>query len=113
MVPNALASKGRVRVFWWLMVAGIGSWFLYQLSWNYFELYRHQEVPELFVGDIVLFLHLVPMIAALAMQPHQQHDNRDVRLGSARLRSLVCVVDLPLSIYCYSVAVRPSGSGQL
>ena len=21
MVPNALASKGRVRVFWWLMVA--------------------------------------------------------------------------------------------
>ncbi|MGE5736469.1 MAG: sensor histidine kinase [Acidobacteriota bacterium] len=82
MVPNALASKGRVRVFWWLMVAGIGSWFLYQLSWNYFELYRHQEVPELFVGDIVLFLHLVPMIAALAMQPHQQHDNRDVRLGS-------------------------------
>jgi signal transduction histidine kinase len=82
MIPNAAAAKGRVRVFWWMMLAGLGSWFIYQLSWNYFELYRHEEVPDLFVGDIVLFLHLVPMIAALAMQPHQQQDHRDVRLGS-------------------------------
>jgi signal transduction histidine kinase len=82
IIPNALACRGRVRVFWWMMAAGIGSWLVYQLAWNYFEIYLHQEVPDLFVGDIVLFLHLVPMMAALAMQPHQQQDNRDVRLGS-------------------------------
>jgi signal transduction histidine kinase len=82
IIPNALASRGRVRVFWWMMAAGIGSWLVYQLAWNYFEVYLRKELPDLFVGDIVLFLHLVPMMAALAMQPHQQQDDRDVRLGS-------------------------------
>jgi signal transduction histidine kinase len=102
MIPNALSSKGRVRVFWWMMVAGVGSWLVYQLSWNYFELYLRQEVPDLFDGDIVIFLHLVPMMAALAMQPHQQQENRDVRLGSLDLAMLFA-----WWIYLYLFTVIP------
>ena len=82
MIPNALASRGRVRVFWFMIMSALGSWFVYQLFWNYFEVYLRKDVPDLFVGDIILFLHLVPMMAGLALQPHQQQDNRNVRLGS-------------------------------
>jgi hypothetical protein len=37
-------------------------------------------VPDPFLGDIVLFLHLVPMIAALAVLPHLREDERDERI---------------------------------
>jgi signal transduction histidine kinase len=82
MVPNALAARGRVRVFWFMIMAGMGSWFVYQLFWNYFETYLRKDVPDLFSGDIILFLHLVPIMAGLALQPHQQQDHRNIRLGS-------------------------------
>jgi signal transduction histidine kinase len=49
--------------------------------WNYFELGLRQDVPDLFISDIVLFLHIVPMIAAVALQPHRQEDERVVRFG--------------------------------
>jgi diguanylate cyclase (GGDEF)-like protein len=34
------------------------------------------------VGDVVLFLHVVPMMAAVAVQPHVQQDGRAIRAGS-------------------------------
>jgi signal transduction histidine kinase len=88
IIPNAIARRGRVRIFWAMMAVGIASWFVYQLFWNYFEIYLRQDVPDLFAGDIILFLHLVPMMAALALQPQQQQDHRTVRLGSLDLALL-------------------------
>jgi len=37
-------------------------------------------VPNPFLGDVVLFLHLVPMIAALAVLPHLREGERDERI---------------------------------
>jgi signal transduction histidine kinase len=81
-IPTALASQGRTRAFWGLMAIGVGLWFAYQLLWIYFEIYLRQDVPDLFVGDTVLFLHIVPMMAALALQPQRPQDDRTTRFGS-------------------------------
>jgi signal transduction histidine kinase len=82
LVPNAWRSRGHVRVFWLLLAAGMSLWFSYQATWIYFELWLRQEVPDIFAGDIVLFLHFVPMMAALALRPQAPQDEyaRRIRL---------------------------------
>ena len=83
-VPNVLRShwpNRRTRLFWILMSAGMLLWLVYQAMWNYFEVVRRVDVPNPFVGDVVLFLHLVPMIAALTVRPHRRPE-RSARFGT-------------------------------
>lgn len=101
-LPNALTSRGRTRLFWALMMLGMASWLAYQLLWTYFEIFLHKDVPNPFWGDVVLFLHIVPMMAALALQPHLQQDNRTARLGSLDFTLL-----LIWWVYLYLYAVIP------
>src|SRR5580698_6632872 len=68
-LPNVIATRGRIRLFWALIMLGLTFWLSYQLLWTYIEVFQRQDVPEIFVGDIVLVLHIVPMMAALALQP--------------------------------------------
>jgi signal transduction histidine kinase len=81
-LPNLLRTRGRTRLFWTLTLLGMAFWFTYQLLWIYFEVYLRRDVPNPFVGDVILFLHIVPMMAALALQPHVEQDDRTTRLGS-------------------------------
>jgi len=80
-IPHVLKSQGRMRLFWALMTAGIAFWLFYQLLWTYFEVVLRQDVPNVFAGDIVLFLHIVPWMAALALRPHVPQDEYAARLG--------------------------------
>jgi signal transduction histidine kinase len=99
---QAVRSRGRLRLFWSLMATGIAFWFSYQLFWTYFEVYLRQDVPDLFVGDIVLFLHIVPLMAALALRPHApEHEY------AARLRRLDFALMLIWWVYLYVLAVIP------
>jgi len=82
LLPNVLATRGRVRLFWALMTLGVTFWMSYQGLWMYFEVLLRKDFPNPFGGDVVLFLHLVPMTAALAMQPHLQPNERTTRLGT-------------------------------
>jgi signal transduction histidine kinase len=102
LIPNALATHGRIRGFWILMAAGLAFWFSYQLCWIYFEVYLRQELPALFQGDIILFLHIVPMMAALALQPQRQQDDRTTRLGSLDFALLIV-----WWVYLYLFTVTP------
>jgi signal transduction histidine kinase len=95
-------TNGRLRLFWILIAAGIGLWFCYQVLWVYFEVFLRAEVPDLFVGDIVLFLHIVPLMAALALRPHVQQDEY-----AARLRNLDFALLLVWWVYLYVLAVIP------
>jgi signal transduction histidine kinase len=101
-LPNVLATRGRIRLFWALMMLGMASWLVYQLIWNYFEIVLRKDVPNPFWGDVVLFLHIVPMMAALALQPHLEQDNRTARLGALDFALL-----LVWWIYLYLYAVIP------
>ena len=80
-VPSVFNNRGRTRLFWVLMAVGLGAWATYQLLWTAVEVRGH-EVPGLWGPDIILFLHIVPMMAALALQPSVEQHDRDLRLGS-------------------------------
>jgi signal transduction histidine kinase len=88
------------RIFWLLLSAGMVFWLSYQGMWNYFEVLKRQDVPDPFLGDIVLFLHLVPMIAALAVLPHVREDERDERV---RRLDFTLLLTWWLFIYVYAV----------
>ena len=79
--PLAQRSQGRLRLFWSLIILGLTLWFSYQLMWTYYEVLLHREVPDLFDGDIVLFLNIVPLMAAVALRPHIPRDEYSARLG--------------------------------
>ena len=81
-IPNLLRTTGRSRLFWFLMALGFSSWLAYQLLWTYIEVLKRQEVPNLFTGDVILFLHVVPMMAALGLRPDIKQEDRELRLGS-------------------------------
>ena len=68
-LPLARASQGRLRLFWSLISLGIGFWLAYQIFWTYYEVLRQQDVPDLCAWDIVLFLHIVPLMAAIGLRP--------------------------------------------
>jgi signal transduction histidine kinase len=101
-LPSVMAARGRIRLFWCLTLLGMAFWFTYQLLWIYFEVYLRTDVPNPFVGDVILFLHIVPMMAALALQPHVEQDERTTRLGSLDFALL-----LTWWVYLYLFAVIP------
>ncbi len=101
-IPHAARSSGRLRLFWTLIATGIGLWFAYQFVWIYFELWLRIEVPDLCAADIVLFLHIVPLMAALALRPHAPQDEY-----AARLRRLDFALMMVWWIYLYVLIVIP------
>ena len=70
----------RARAFWLLF--GIGSllWSINQWFWVYYEVMLRRDVPNPFVGDIILFFHVVPMMAAVALRPHRTRTQRKLSL---------------------------------
>ncbi|HXX27135.1 MAG TPA: ATP-binding protein [Terriglobales bacterium] len=100
--PRVKGSRGRSRIFWALMMFGVCLWMTYQACWCYFEVFLRQEVPSLFAPDALLFLHLVPMIAALAMQPDREQDRWTIRVSS--LDFLILAI---WWIYLYVISLPP------
>src|SRR5262249_15830073 len=77
---NASRAKGRTRLFWAFLCSGMACWLFYQVLWAYYEVLLRHDVPDLFWGDMVLFLHIVPMIAAGGILPHNQQEKRTPKL---------------------------------
>lgn len=71
MLANALSEQGAYRRFWALMAAGSVLWASHQAGWVYYEVLRRADVPDPWVMDVFLFLHLIPMIAAVGLRPHR------------------------------------------
>ena len=78
---NAFSKEKRTRVFWLLLGLGCGAWLVGQSIWTYFEVVLRKDVPNPFIGDVILFLHPVPMIGALALKPHDKRDDLNVHIG--------------------------------
>jgi signal transduction histidine kinase len=76
MAVNIPGAKGPGRHFWILMALGCALWAATNLGWSWVEVIEKHEVPASALGDLVLFMHLVPFLAALAVQPHQQREQR-------------------------------------
>ncbi len=102
LIPQAVRTRGRLRLFWTLMATGIAFWFSYQLLWTYFEVWLRTDVPDLCAGDMILFLHIVPLMAALALRPHAPQDEY-----AARLRRLDFALLMVWWGYLYVLIVIP------
>jgi signal transduction histidine kinase len=87
---NAFDSRGHTRLFWNLVAAGMGMWCFNQACWTWFEVILRRPLPDPFLGDIVLFLHVVPITAAVAIRPHRA-DESEGMLPSA-LNVLILLV---------------------
>jgi len=77
----ASQEERRTRAFWLLLGLGCGTWLFGQLLWTYFEVIRGQEAPNPFIGDVILFLHPVPMMWALALKPHDRREDPNFHIG--------------------------------
>ena len=81
-LANVKTASPKARLFWALLGLGLGMWLASQVMWTYVEVYLRHEAPNPFVGDVILFLHIVPMMAAVAVQPHVRQDERTLRVGT-------------------------------
>jgi signal transduction histidine kinase len=102
MIRNAFASHGATRIFWSFFAAGIVLWIAGLLQWTEYELVLRIPRPQTPFGDTLLFLKLVPLVAALAAEPHIELTRRFRILGFLDLSFL-----LVYWFYFYAIWVIP------
>jgi signal transduction histidine kinase len=68
-LANTFTRPGQERSFWALMTLGLSLWACNQAGWTHSEVVLHEQIPDPYFFDIILFFHMVPMIAAVAWRP--------------------------------------------
>jgi signal transduction histidine kinase len=68
-LANALIRPRVERSFWALTTLGFLLWACNQFAWTYHEIVLRLPVPEPYFFDIILFFHVVPLIASVAWRP--------------------------------------------
>ncbi len=99
-LPNQVGGRGSSSAFWTLLSLGFALWLLDQVLWTFYEVVLQQPPVSGFWGDLVLYLHAVPMIMALAIRPHLNGDDNPpfVKLANAGM-----VIVWWLYLYLYFV----------
>ncbi len=104
MLLNASAEQGVNRRFWLLMGSGCILWAGDLAAWSYYEVFRHVSVPTTpGLMDVILFLHLIPMIAAVGLRPHRAEAEQRFRGGTLEFLLL-----LVWWVFLYAFIVFPS-----
>ena len=85
---NALAQR-RARVFWFLLASGCLLWTINTGFWTYYEVVVGKDLPEPCVGDVILFIHVVPFMAAVALRPHRPQEDRKAVLDGINFLMLL------------------------
>lgn len=83
-IRNAIQKTLGSRTFWIFVGTAYGLWALNQAIQLYYELVQHVETPDDSIADTLLFLHLVPLTAAILTLP-----NRDRKLYRVLIDSLL------------------------
>lgn len=99
---NSSLRPRQERWFWGLMALGFLMWSFNQVVWAYREVLLHGSMPDPYYADIILFLHVVPLIAAVASRPDQLRVETPVPL-----RALHFLMLLVWWIFIYGFLVFP------
>jgi len=70
-IRNGIQQTLGSRPFWVFLAVAYGLWSLNQGLKLYYELGRHIDAPDNSIVDPVLFLHIVPLMAAVATLPQR------------------------------------------
>jgi len=97
-----LSTRSQARLFWALIAVGCFMSVVNLGLWVTLEVVLKRELPEPFIGDVILFLHLVPFMAAAALRPHRQEE--DQQRYSTTLNLLMLVV---WWVFLYAFIVFP------
>ena len=89
LLLNAGTPHWRRNIFWMFLALSCTLWMLGEFDWTYVEVYEHEHAPVMYGGDIVFFLRGIPMMAALALQPHRRREELQLRLGYLDFVSLL------------------------
>jgi signal transduction histidine kinase len=81
LLLNAGTPHWRRNIFWMLLAMSCTLWMIGQFQWTYYEVYIHQPVPTINGGDVIFFLKGIPLMAALALQPHRKRGEMRLQLG--------------------------------
>ena len=68
-LANAGSASRLERRFWLLLAFGFFLWSFNQAAWTYREGILQLPIPDPYFPDIILFFHLVPIVAAMAWRP--------------------------------------------
>ncbi|HEV8074706.1 MAG TPA: ATP-binding protein [Candidatus Acidoferrum sp.] len=104
---NMLRSQAQVRAFWLLLFIGAAMWLANLLIWSTHELWFHRAVPDVPLADIFLFLGLVPLIAATALEPQKTHDSRFRSFGLLDLSILILYSLYLFAFFVYAYRLLP------
>jgi len=99
---NAISRPSEERSFWLLTTLGFALWACNQAGWAFQEVVLRQPVPEPYFFDIILFFHVLPMIAAVGWRPDLR--KKEARLGFSALNFLML---LGWWIFLYAFVVFP------
>ena len=75
-IRNGIQNTLGRRPFWVYLAIAYGLWALHQCITLYYQLGRHIDAPDSSIADPALFLHIVPLMAAVATLPHQNISDR-------------------------------------
>jgi PAS domain S-box-containing protein len=75
-IRNAIQNTLGSRPFWAFLAIGYVLWSLDEWIQLYYAVGLHTDVPDTSIADPVLFLHIVPFMAALALFPHRNLSER-------------------------------------
>jgi signal transduction histidine kinase len=104
---NMVRSRAQVRAFWFLLLTGASMWLVSLVIWSTHELWLRLAVPDVPLADILLFVGLVPLVAASALEPQKMHDARFRSFGLLDL-SIVIFYSLYLfAFFVYAYRLHP------
>src|SRR5580704_18409004 len=103
MLANARSTEGADRRFWALMASGFVLWACHQFGYIYYEVVHRAKVPDPWGMDVVLFLHTIPMIAAVVLQRYRTEAEQRFRVATLDFLLL-----LAWWVFLYAFIVFPS-----
>ena len=106
-LQNTLRSRAQVRAFWFLLFMGAALWLGSLVIWSTQELWFKRAVHDAPFTDILLFLGLVPLVAATAVEPQREHDSRFRSFGLLDLSILILYSLYLFAFFVYAYRLLP------
>ena len=107
---NTIRNESQLRIFWMLLFFGCAIWLSSLVIWSIYELVLQQPVPDAPIVDILLFVKLVPLTLAAAIQPHKEHDSRVRAFGLLDLSILIIYSLYLFAFFVYAYRLIPGAT---